>query len=310
MSKIVIALGGNALGNSAKEQLQKAYVAANSIVDLIELGHQVVIAHGNGPQVGQIKLAFDNLSEGTLEETIPFAECTAMSQGYIGYHLQQALENELCNRGINKVPVVTMLTQVQVDPKDTAFLNPTKPIGRYYDESTAKKLSSETGCVYKEDSGRGWRRVIASPKPIDICEKESLNALVNAGHLVIACGGGGIPVVKTPHDLEGVNAVIDKDFAAEKMAELIDADLFIVLTAVEHVYVNFNTDNQKKLEEVTVTQMSQYIEENQFAPGSMLPKVEAACQFANSREGRVSIISLLELAINAIEGTSGTRIIK
>jgi len=307
MSKLVIALGGNALGNSAQEQLSKARIAAQSIVDLIQAGHQVVVAHGNGPQVGKIRLAFEQLSE-KPEDVIPFPECTAMSQGYIGYHLQQAIDEELVARGLTDLPVVSMLTQVVVDPEDPAFQNPTKPIGGYYDEAAAKQLMAETGNHYIEDAGRGWRRVVPSPKPLDIYEKISLKTLVEAGQIVIACGGGGIPVVYRGAAYQGVDAVIDKDFAAAKMADLIDADIFVVLTAVEHVYVNFGKENQTALDEVTIPEMERYIEEKQFAPGSMLPKVEAAISFAAGKKGRVAIIGLLEAAAAALDGKSGTRI--
>ncbi|EGO8063720.1 carbamate kinase [Enterococcus faecalis] len=297
MSKIVIALGGNALGNSSKEQLAKAQTAAKSIVDLIEQGHQVVIAHGNGPQVGKIRLAFEETSQ-SPEDVVPFPECTAMSQGYIGYHLQQAIDEELVARNLGEQPVVTLITQVVVDPKDPAFTKPTKPIGGYYDEETAKQLMAETGNVYQEDAGRGWRRVVPSPKPVDIYEKVSLRTLVDAGQIVIACGGGGVPIAYDGPVYHGVDAVIDKDFAAAKMAELIEADVF----------VNFGQANQQALTDVTVTAMQQYIEENQFAPGSMLPKVEAAISFAESKPNRQAIIGLLELASEAIKGESGTRI--
>lgn len=308
MSKIVIALGGNALGNSANEQLTKAELAAKSIADLILAGHHVVIAHGNGPQVGQIRLAFENMGGDDPEKVMPFPECTAMSQGYIGYHLQQAIDEELVARGVNDVPVVSMLTQVVVDPEDPAFKNPTKPIGGYYDEVTAKKIMDETGDIYKEDAGRGWRRVVPSPKPMDIYEKISLQTLVDAGQVVIACGGGGIPVVYHGKRYEGVDAVIDKDFAASKMAALIDADIFIILTAVDHVFVNFGKENQEALVDTTVEKMKEYIKEDQFAPGSMLPKVEAAIDFAESKAGRKAIIASLEQASEAITGKSGTTV--
>lgn len=305
MSKIVIALGGNALGNSANEQLTKAELAAKSIADLITAGHHVVIAHGNGPQVGKIRLAFEETSQ-TPEDTMPFPECTAMSQGYIGYHLQQAIDEELVARGLGDIPVVSMLTQVVVDPADPAFANPTKPIGGYYSEEEAKKLMTESDDVYVEDAGRGWRRVVPSPKPVDIYEKISLKTLVDAGQVVIACGGGGISVIYEGTHYKGVDAVIDKDFAAAKMAALIDADVFIILTAVDHVFVNFGTPEQKALETTTVADMQKYIEEKQFAPGSMLPKVEAAMDFAESKAGRQAIIASLEQASEAVKGTSGT----
>ena len=307
MSKIVIALGGNALGNSANEQLTKAELAAKSIADLITAGHHVVIAHGNGPQVGKIRLAFEETSK-TAEDTMPFPECTAMSQGYIGYHLQQAIDEELVSRGMEDIPVVSMLTQVVVDPKDPAFSNPTKPIGGYYTEEEAKKLMDETDDMYVEDAGRGWRRVVPSPKPVDIYEKISLKTLVDAGQVVIACGGGGIPVIYEGSRYKGVDAVIDKDFAAAKMAALIDADVFIILTAVDHVFVNFGKPDQKALETTTVADMQQYISEDQFAPGSMLPKVEAAIDFAESKAGRQAIIASLEQASEAVTGNSGTKV--
>ena len=270
MSKIVIALGGNALGNSANEQLTKAELAAKSIANLISDGHQVVIAHGNGPQVGKIRLAFEETSK-TAEDTMPFPECTAMSQGYIGYHLQQAIDEELVARGLADIPVVSMLTQVVVDPKDPAFANPTKPIVGYYSEDEAKKLMAERDDVYVDDAGRGWRRVVPSPKPVDIYEKISLKTLVDAGQVVIACGGGGIPVIYQGTRYKGVDAVIDKDFAAAKMAALIDADVFIILTAVDHVFVNFGTANQKAVENTSVAELKNYIAEDQVAPGSRLP---------------------------------------
>ncbi|MGK0603773.1 carbamate kinase [Enterococcus gilvus] len=307
MSKIVIALGGNALGNSANEQLTKAELAAKSIADLITAGHHVVIAHGNGPQVGKIRLAFEETSK-TAEDTMPFPECTAMSQGYIGYHLQQAIDEELVSHGMEDIPVVSMLTQVVVDPKDPAFSNPTKPIGGYYTEEEAKKLMDETDDVYVEDAGRGWRRVVPSPKPVDIYEKISLKTLVDAGQVVIACGGGGIPVIYEGSRYKGVDAVIDKDFAAAKMAALIDADVFIILTAVDHVFVNFGKPDQKALETTTVADMQQYISEDQFAPGSMLPKVEAAIDFAESKASRQAIIASLEQASEAVKGNSGTKV--
>ncbi|WP_265456828.1 carbamate kinase [Enterococcus sp. HY326] len=309
MAKVVIALGGNALGNSANEQLTKAELAAKSIADLISAGHQVVIAHGNGPQVGQIRLAFEKFDAAEPEKIMPFPECTAMSQGYIGYHLQQAIDEELVSRGFQNIPVISMLTQVVVDPNDPAFSNPTKPIGGYYSEAEAKKIMAESHDVYKEDAGRGWRRVVASPKPVDIYEKVSLKTLVEAGQVVIACGGGGIPVEYKGTRYQGVEAVIDKDFAAAKMAALIDADIFIILTAVDHVFVNFGQENQKALIEENVSTMQNYITENQFAPGSMLPKVEAAINFAESKKGRKAIIASLEKATEAIAGTSGTVIV-
>ena len=303
MSKIVIALGGNALGDSAYEQLSHAKLAAKSIADMIIDGHHVVVAHGNGPQVGKIRLAFEETSK-SQEDIMPFPECTAMSQGYIGYHLQQAIDEELVSRGWGKIPVVTMLTQVVVDPADPAFIKPTKPIGGYYSEVEARHMMAESEDIYIEDAGRGWRRVVPSPKPVDIYEKISLKTLADAGQVVIACGGGGIPVVYEGNRYKGIDAVIDKDFAAAKMAELIDADIFIILTAVDQVFINY----QQGLATVTVAEMETYIDQNQFAPGSMLPKVEAAIDFTKSKAGRKSIISSLEKSSIAVKGLDGTLI--
>jgi carbamate kinase len=307
MSRIVIALGGNALGDTAAAQLEKSRVAANSIADLVLGGNEVVIAHGNGPQVGQIRLAFENGSKAGVAPFMPFAECSAMSQGYIGYHLQQAIDQELIARG-KPAPVVSMITQVVVDANDPAFKNPTKPVGGYYDENTAKALMEKTGDKYVDDAGRGWRRAVPSPKPVDIYEKAALRALIGAGQVVIACGGGGIPVVYGGERYEGVDAVIDKDFAAAKMADLVDADIFIILTAVDRIAVNFNKPNQRELAEMTVEQADEYAGEGHVAPGSMLPKVQAACSFAAGREGRRAIVASLEKAALALNGESGTAI--
>ncbi len=307
MSRIVIALGGNALGNTAAGQLEKSRVAARSVADLIDAGNQVVVAHGNGPQVGQIRLAFEHGSKDKVAPFMPFAECTAMSQGYIGYHLQQTINQELVSRG-KRVPVVTMLTQVVVDESDPAFLNPTKPVGGYYSEDEAKSLMETTGDKYVEDSGRGWRRVVPSPKPVDIYEKEPLKSLINAGQVVIACGGGGIPVVFRGNAYAGVEAVIDKDFAAAKMADLVDADIFLILTAVDRICLDFNKPGQRVLDRMTVEEAMEYSGQGHFAPGSMLPKVQAACSFAAGRPGRRAIIASLEKASLALDGKSGTSI--
>jgi carbamate kinase len=306
MSKIVIALGGNALGDNAQEQLERAELASKAIANLIEEDHHVVLVHGNGPQVGQIRLAFEESSKAGITPLIPFAECTAMSQGYIGYHLQQAIDEELVARGHENIPVVTILTQVVVDQDDPAFQNPTKPIGGYFDQETAAELQINTGEPYKEDSGRGWRRVVPSPKPIDIYEKITLRTLVANNQVVIACGGGGIPVVYTGSRYHGVDAVIDKDFAAAKLAELVSADVLLILTAVDRVFINFNTPEQRALENITVQEAREYIKQGQFPAGSMLPKVEAACAFVEANPGKQAIIGSLDAAAAAIEGSSGT----
>lgn len=298
MSRILIALGGNALGETPKEQLQIAKETAKPIVDLIEKGHEVIIAHGNGPQVGMINLAME-------ETSMPFPECVAMSQGYIGYHLQNGIYEELNRRNIKK-HVVTIVTQVVIDENDEALQNPTKPIGRFYSKDEAETLSVEKGYTMVEDSGRGYRRVVPSPKPIDIVEKESIRTLVDSGHIVITVGGGGIPVVREGFAYNGINGVIDKDFASEKIAELIDADYLFILTAVDRIAINFGKKNQIDLEKMSVEEAYKYIEEEQFAPGSMLPKVMAAIKFAESKKGRQAIIASLEKAKEALIGESGT----
>ncbi|MCK8059297.1 MULTISPECIES: carbamate kinase [unclassified Fusibacter] len=308
--KIVVALGGNALGNTPEEQLSLVLNTAKPIVDLIEHGHEVILAHGNGPQVGMINLAMSTSanSEAKTPE-MPFPECGAMSQGYIGYHLQNAIREELLNRGLN-VPVATVITQVIVDKDDQAFQNPTKPIGAFYSEEEAKMLIETKGYQMKEDSGRGWRRVVASPKPVDVAEKETVKALVDHGHVVISVGGGGIPVIAEGNKLIGVPAVIDKDFASAKLAEILDADYLIILTAVDQVAINFGKENEKWLSSLSLEEANQYIEEGHFAPGSMLPKVQAAMAFAASKPGRKALITSLERAEEGIEGKTGTVIVQ
>ncbi len=308
--RIVVALGGNALGNNLPEQMAAVKQTARAIVDLIEQGHQVVIAHGNGPQVGMIQNAMTELTRSDPEKYIPcpLSVCVAMSQGYIGYDLQNGLREELLDRGINK-GVATVLTQVEVDPHDPAFQNPTKPIGAFMTKEEADALVKERDYQVVEDAGRGYRRVVASPKPVSIVEIQSIQDMVEAGLVVVACGGGGIPVFKTEgHHLKGAAAVIDKDFASEKMAEQLDADVLIILTAVEKVAVNFGKPDQKWLDSLTPEEARRYMDEGQFAPGSMLPKVQAAMQFAESRPGRTALITLLEKAKAGIAGETGTSI--
>lgn len=311
MSKVMIALGGNALGNNPKDQLDLVKKTAKPIADLIEEGHTVVVAHGNGPQVGMINLSFEtaNLQDIKVPE-MPFPECGAMSEGYIGYHLQNAISNELAGRGIKK-SVGTIITQVVVDRADKAFEKPTKPIGGFYTQEEAKELEAEKGYSMVEDSGRGYRRVVPSPKPVDIVEIDMIRDMVDRGHVVIAVGGGGIPTLKRPDgSLEGVAAVIDKDFASEKLAEMLDCDILFILTAVETIALDFATANQRELKTMTIEEAKEFMEEGHFAPGSMLPKVQAAVQFVQSKDGRQSIITSLEKAKQAIHGDTGTRIIK
>ena len=307
MAKIVIALGGNALGNTPAEQLALVTGTAKPIVDLIEAGNQVIIAHGNGPQVGMINLGMSTAAEaGAIKSDMPFPECGAMSQGYIGYHLQNSIANELAARGIRKT-VGTLVTQVLVDEKDPAFQKPSKPVGAFYDKATADKIAAERGYTMVEDAGRGWRQVVPSPKPVDVVEKDMVNALVDAGFVVITVGGGGIPVVKKDGRLVGTPAVIDKDFASAKLAELIGADMLVILTAVDRVAINWGKPDQKELAEMTVAEAERYCGEGHFAPGSMLPKVQAAMSFAKA--GGTAIIASLANAAAALRGESGTRVV-
>lgn len=313
MSKIVIALGGNALqanpkDTSANSQLNTAKDTSKYLVDLVEEGHSIIVAHGNGPQVGQIVSTYEVSNSVDKSNTImPFPECGAMSQGYIGYHLQQAIKTELIKRNINK-DVVTLITEVVVDEKDENFNSPSKPIGSFFTKEEAKRISDEKGYVFKEDSNRGWRRVVASPLPVRIVEENSIKALVNAGHIVITVGGGGIPVVEKDGYLKGVDAVIDKDFASEKLAEILDADKLLILTAVEKVYINYGKPEEKSLDKVTVNLMDKYIEEGHFAPGSMLPKVRAAIKFAASKDNRETVITSLDKVKEGLNGITGTSI--
>jgi len=308
LKKIVIALGGNALqdGNkdaTAEAQLEIVRETVKHLADIIEDGNMVTITHGNGPQVGRIVIQNELASEVT--PAMPFDVCGAMSQGMIGYHMQQALGDEMRKRGIKK-PVATVVTQVVVDKEDPAFEKPTKPIGPFYSKEEADKISQEKGYKMIEDSGRGYRRVVASPQPKRIVEIETIKTLIEKDNVVITVGGGGIPVIEEEGMLKGVAAVIDKDLASQRLAEDIDADVLIVLTAVEKVAINFGKPNQKNLDRVSTEEMKKYAEEGHFAPGSMLPKVLAAIRFVESRPGRKAIITSLEKAKDAIKGLSGT----
>ena len=308
--RIVIALGGNALGNNLPEQMIAVRQTARAIVDLIEQGHEVVIAHGNGPQVGMIQNAMTELTRSNPEKYIPcpLSVCVAMSQGYIGYDLQNALREEMLIRGIQK-GVATVLTQVEVDANDPAFSKPTKPIGAFMTKEEADILVKERDYSVVEDAGRGYRRVVASPRPQSIVEIQSIQDMVDAGLVVIACGGGGIPVFKTEgFHLKGAAAVIDKDFAASCLARQLDADCLIILTAVEKVAIHFGKPDVQWLSELTPDVARQYIADGEFAPGSMLPKVQAALEFAESKPGRTALITLLEKAREGIAGETGTQI--
>jgi len=305
--KVVIALGGNAIQSgdaSAKAQQQALETTARQLVEFIDQGIDIIITHGNGPQVGNILLQ-QAAADSIKNPAMPLDTCGAMSQGMIGYWMQNAMEKALYKRGIRK-NVVTAVTRVVVDKNDPAFINPTKPIGPFYSEEEAKKIMEESQASFKEDAGRGWRRVVASPKPVSIMEHTVIKSLVEQGNVVIAVGGGGIPVIETEHGICGVEAVIDKDFASEKLAELVEADVLIILTGVDNVYIDFNQPTQKKLEEVRVSELKSYIQAGHFAAGSMLPKVEAAIQFAETDPDRRTIITSLDQAYNAVDGKAGT----
>ncbi len=299
--RLVIALGGNALGNNPEEQ--KALIAQHiaPIADLILAGHEVVITHGNGPQVGMINLAFEH----SADPKMPFPECGAMSQGYIGYHLQNALNNAFIAAG-SRDRAVSLVTQVVVETQDPAFENPTKPIGRFYTEAEAEALAAASGQIYREDAGRGWRRVVPSPQPVDIVEKEAIRHLSGGGFTVIASGGGGIPVIKTESGYVGTAAVIDKDHAAALLAAQLDYDTLLILTAVDRVAIRFNQPDVAWLSSLTLAEAEQYIAEGHFAKGSMLPKVQAAMRFAASRPGRKAIITSLEQVAAALRAETGT----
>lgn len=303
--KIVIALGGNALGNNVEEQRKAVAHTAGVIVDLIEEGHDLIVTHGNGPQVGMIQNAMDMLARSNHQYgEVPLASCGAMSQGYIGIDLQNAIKYELYSRNIDG-KVSTILSQVEVDKNDPAFENPTKPIGRFLTKEEAEE-NEANGVRCMEDAGRGYRVVVASPMPQRIRELETIKTLVNAGHIVITCGGGGIPVISENGKLVGVNAVIDKDNASSLLAAQLGADYLVILTAVEKVAINFGKENQEWLSDLTVEQAKEYIAEEQFAKGSMLPKIEAAIRFAESGEGRRTLITLLDKAAEGIAGKTGT----
>ncbi|MEB3429123.1 carbamate kinase [Citroniella saccharovorans] len=306
--KYVIALGGNALGNSPKEQEKNLVVTSKAIVDLVEEGVEVTICHGNGPQVGMIKKAMDETFNENGEIFMPFAECGAMSQGYIGFQMQNAIKNELLKRNIRK-NVVSVITEVEVDRNDPAFKDPTKPIGSFMTEEEAKKLE-EAGIFVMEDAGRGYRQVVPSPKPKRILEKESIENLIENGNIVISCGGGGIPVILENGEYKGVDAVIDKDLSSSLLAREINADVLVILTAIDNVKINFGKENEESLGEISTEEIKKYLKNDEFKKGSMLPKVEAAIEFADSKEGRLTIITSLEKANEIVSAKAGTRISK
>ncbi len=306
MSRIVLALGGNALGNTPQKQLELVKNTSRAIADIIEPGNEVVIVHGNGPQVGMIHLAM-SIAAGEDEKIpiMPYPECGAMSQGYIGYHLQQSIGNELRLRKISK-PVASIITQVVVNETDEAFKDPTKPVGRFYSKEESDIIAASSGAVFIEDAGRGYRQVVASPAPEKIVELETIKRLVSAGEVVIAAGGGGIPIIETADGPKGVMAVIDKDRSAALLAKELDADMLFILTAVEKVSLNYNTDKQEDIDTMTAEEAKRYIKEGHFAKGSMLPKIEACLDFLEYKPGVKAVISSLECAKPAIEGKTGT----
>jgi carbamate kinase len=310
MSRIMIALGGNALqingAATAEEQKAVAALTAKKLVDLVEAGHDLVIGHGNGPQVGAI-LLHEEAGATPAAPSMPLETDGAMSQGEIGYWLQQAIGDELRARGIGK-DVATVITQTVVDSSDPAFANPSKPIGVFYDEATAKHLARERGWTVREDAGRGWRRVVPSPHPVDIVEKRIVKRLIDSGVLVIAAGGGGIPVTNNNGDLAGVDAVIDKDFGAALLGQVVEASVLLILTAVDAVTIGFGTDHEEPLHDISLLKLQQYIDAKEFSPGSMLPKVQAAIEFVKYRPENVVIITSIDQVSAALEGKAGTLI--
>lgn len=300
--RYVVSLGGNALGNNAEEQKLLVSNVAKYIVKLMKDGHEVVIVHGNGPQVGMINNAFN---EAKSVPDMPFPECGAMSQGYIGFHLQNALQNELKAQGVKR-NVATVVTQVVVDKNDPLFQNPSKPVGTFYSKEEAEVVAKEKGWTMKEDAGRGYRRVVPSPLPIDIEEKEVISTLVKSGNVIICAGGGGIPVIKEDNKLVGVAAVIDKDYASALVAELVDADYLVILTAIDNVCINYKQPNEKKLTNVSLNEIKEYLKGDYFAKGSMYPKVNACVKFLTNCPNKTAIIAALENAEKAFEEKSGT----
>ncbi|KWZ99611.1 MAG: carbamate kinase [Anaerococcus vaginalis] len=307
--RLVIALGGNALGNTPEEQLELVKKTAKTIVDLSE-NYDVAVGHGNGPQVGMINNAMEfSANNGGNTPEMPFPECGAMSQGYIGYHLSQSIRNELKKRGKDS-EIACVVTQVLVDKDDEAFNKPTKPIGSFLTKEEAEAKAKENGYEYVEDAGRGYRRVVASPIPKEIVEINVVENLVSNGNIVITVGGGGVPVINTEEGLQGVPAVIDKDRSSALLAKELNADMLVILTAVDRVMINFNKPNQEEIKEMTIDQAKQYIEEGHFAPGSMLPKVEACLEFVENSDQGQALITSLEKAAEALEGKTGTIIKK
>lgn len=305
--RILLALGGNALGNNLPEQMTAVHATGKAIVGLVKSGYDMVITHGNGPQVGLMSDAFESYQQSHGLEHFPMSVCVSLTQGYIGYDLQNALREELINAGVDK-HVSTIITQVEVSPEDPAFAKPTKPIGPFYTKAEAQAMMVQ-GISMMEDAGRGWRKVVPSPKPVKVIETETIERLVKNGEMVIACGGGGIPVIRVGNHLKGVEAVVDKDYASAKLATALDVDAFIILTAVEKVAINFNKPDEKWLDVMTVAEAKEYAAQGQFGKGSMEPKVLAAVEFVENNPGKTALITHLEKIEEALEGKTGTKII-
>ena len=301
--RIVIALGGNALGNDPITQLNNAKLTAKKIIPIIKEGHEVIITHGNGPQVGLINLAFEEGKKVNKKVyDMPFSECSAMSEGYIAYHLKESIQNEINKAKLNK-SISSLITTVVVDKNDPAFLNPTKPIGSFYTYDEIKDMPFP----FKEDSGRGYRRVIASPKPVKILEEEEIRTLISNGFIVISCGGGGIPVIiNEDNSISGIDAVIDKDYVSSKLASDINADILLIITSIKNAKINFNKPNEKDLFKVKVDEMEEYLKNGEFKDGSMKPKVEASINFVKNTKGGKAIITDIENAYNALNLKCGT----
>ncbi len=306
MSRILISLGGNALGTDFDELVQSVGVVAKPIVGLVVAGHEVVVCHGNGPQVGMIKSSIDRGKTDFHQPLVPLSEAVAMSQAYIGYHLQNAIENQLHAQGVDVAKsVVTVISRVLVDPEDPGFSRPTKPIGAFFTAEEAEQLRS-AGKTMIEDSGRGYREVVASPLPQDILEKDAILDMVASGHIVIAGGGGGIPIVFRDNWYRATDAVIDKDWVSVMLARDTGCDSLAILTGVEKVAVDFNTPQQRDLDELTVAQAQAYAADGQFPEGSMLPKIEAAIRFTTSGPGRRTLITSLDKLVEGLAGETGT----
>ena len=308
--RMVVALGGNALGNTLPEQMAAVKITAKIIVDLMAAGYELIIVHGNGPQVGIINNAMTDYADHIkATANTPLSVCVAMSQAYIGYDLQNSIHEEFLTRRQEPPPIATIITQTRVDADDPAFRSPTKPIGTFMTQEEARAAAGERGWVVQEDAGRGYRRVVASPQPREIIELDAIRAMVDNGSLVICCGGGGIPVIRQGNHLAGAVAVLDKDLAASLLADSLDADILLILTTVEKAALHYRQPDEQLLDRLTAAEARNFAQQGHFAPGSMLPKIEAGAAFVHSHPGRRAIITLLQKAMAALQGQTGTEII-